>query len=55
VVLITAYTDTCRIKGLAAGATDFVRKPIDFDELLDKMESILVHTRNESDCSLAFS
>lgn len=33
VVLISAYVEACRIKGLAAGATDFVRKPIDFDNL----------------------
>jgi len=55
VILITAYTDTCRIKGLAAGATDFVRKPIDFDELLDKIQTTLAHRKVEVDCSFAFS
>jgi CheY-like chemotaxis protein len=55
IVLITAYTDTCRIRGLAVGATDFVRKPIDFDELLDKIETILTHRKIPVDCSLALS
>ncbi len=47
VVLITAYTDTCRIKGLAVGATEFVRKPIDFDELLTKIETLLAYKKPE--------
>ncbi len=45
VILITAYTDTCRIKGLAVGATDFVRKPVDFDELLAKIETLLAYNK----------
>jgi two-component system sensor histidine kinase/response regulator len=53
VILITAYTDTCRIKGLAAGATDFVRKPIDLDELLDKIQTLLTRKRSQPDYSLA--
>ena len=48
VILITAYTDTCRIKGLAVGATDFVRKPIDFDELLAKIETLLSYKQPEA-------
>jgi DNA-binding response OmpR family regulator len=43
VVLITAHIEACRIKGLAAGATDFVRKPLDFEELLSKIQSLLAH------------
>lgn len=46
VILITAYTDTCRIKGLAVGATDFVRKPVDFDELLVKIETLLSYNKS---------
>jgi CheY-like chemotaxis protein len=41
VVLITAYPQMCRIKGLAAGATDFVRKPIDFEQLHSLIQRIL--------------
>jgi CheY-like chemotaxis protein len=48
VVLITAYIDTCRIKGLAVGATDFVRKPVDFDELLEKIETLLSYKKSEA-------
>lgn len=55
VVLITAYTDTCRIKGLAVGATDFVRKPIDFDELLAKIETLLTYKKPEPAYSFAAS
>jgi CheY-like chemotaxis protein len=45
VILVTAHIDVCRIKGLAAGANDFVRKPIDFEELNTKIESLLQYTR----------
>jgi CheY-like chemotaxis protein len=45
VILVTAYIDACRIKGLAAGANDFVRKPIDFEELRSKIENLLQYTR----------
>lgn len=41
VILITAHIEACRIKGLAVGASDFVRKPIDFEELLAKIEGLL--------------
>lgn len=43
IVLITAHIEACRIKGLAAGATDFVRKPIDFGQLLMIIQQILRH------------
>jgi CheY-like chemotaxis protein len=45
IILVTAYIDACRIKGLAAGANDFVRKPIDFEELHSKIENLLQYTR----------
>lgn len=41
IVLITAHMEACRIKGLAVGATDFVRKPVDFDELLSTIQNVL--------------
>lgn len=34
IVLITAHDESVAAYGLALGANDFVRKPIDFDELL---------------------
>ncbi len=44
IVLVTAYIEACRIKGIAVGATDFVRKPIDFEELQAKIQTFLHHT-----------
>lgn len=41
VVLITAHAEMCRIKGLAVGATDFIRKPIDFEALLLIIQNLL--------------
>jgi CheY-like chemotaxis protein len=41
IVLITAHIDACRIKGLAVGATDFIRKPIVLEELLANIQRIL--------------
>jgi len=41
IILISAHIEACRIKGLAVGATDFVRKPIDFEALLAKIQSLL--------------
>ncbi|MBE9182503.1 response regulator [Oculatella sp. LEGE 06141] len=41
IVLITAHTTACRVKGLAAGATDFVRKPINFEQLLLTIEQLI--------------
>lgn len=43
VILITAHVEACRIKGLGVGATDFIRKPIDFDALLAKIQSLLAY------------
>ena len=44
IVLITASIEACRVKGLACGATDFVRKPIDLEELLAILEQLLQHS-----------
>ncbi|MBD2056636.1 response regulator [Oculatella sp. FACHB-28] len=41
VVLFTAHIESCRIKGLAVGASDFVRKPIDFEVLHDIIKTLL--------------
>lgn len=41
IILVTAHLETCRIKGLAAGATDFVRKPLDFEALGSQITNIL--------------
>lgn len=41
IVLITAHIDACRIKGLAVGATDFIRKPIVLEELLANIQRLL--------------
>ncbi len=48
IVLITASIESCRIKGLACGATDFIRKPIDTEELLTVIQQILQHSRKKS-------
>lgn len=41
IVLITASVEACRVKGLACGATDFIRKPIDLEELLVIIQQLL--------------
>lgn len=41
IVLVTASMEACRVKGLAAGATDFIRKPLDLDELLRVLQRLL--------------
>lgn len=43
IVLVTAHMEACRIKGLAVGATDFIRKPVDFEEVLLRVSTILNH------------
>lgn len=37
IVLITADVEASETRGLAVGANDFIRKPIDFDELLARI------------------
>ncbi|NDJ16978.1 response regulator [Myxacorys almedinensis] len=41
ILLVTAHDDTDAIQGLALGANDFIRKPIEFDQLLAKIEAFL--------------
>jgi CheY-like chemotaxis protein len=41
VVLLTAQVESCRIKGLAAGASDFVRKPVDLEVLHNIIKTLL--------------
>ncbi|UBF30575.1 response regulator (plasmid) [Kovacikia minuta CCNUW1] len=41
ILLVTAYEDADAIQGLALGANDFIRKPIEFDRLLTKIEAFL--------------
>lgn len=37
IVLVTAYSDITVSEGLAMGANDFIRKPIDADQLLESV------------------
>jgi DNA-binding response OmpR family regulator len=41
ILLITAYIEADVPKGLELGANDFIRKPIDYDELLARVKSTL--------------
>lgn len=41
ILLITAYDQPSAVKGLDAGADDFIRKPVDVDELLARVRSLL--------------
>jgi two-component system, sensor histidine kinase and response regulator len=55
VVLITAHVEACRIKGLAVGATDFIRKPVDFEEVILRVATILKHSVDQSPQDFLFS
>lgn len=55
IVLITASIESCRVKGLACGATEFIRKPIDVEELLSVIERLLQHSRKKSSHDFSFS
>lgn len=46
IVLITASMEACRVKGLAVGATEFIRKPVDLEELASTIEQLL-HWRSK--------
>ena len=41
ILLITAYDQPSAVKGLDIGADDFIRKPMDVDELLARVRSLL--------------
>lgn len=41
ILLVTAHEDAEVIQGLALGANDFIRKPIEFDKLLARVEAFL--------------
>lgn len=41
ILLITAYDQPSVVKGLDVGADDFIRKPVDVDELLARVRSLL--------------
>jgi len=41
ILLVTAHEDASDVQGLASGANDFIRKPIEFDTLLSRIEAFL--------------
>jgi DNA-binding response OmpR family regulator len=41
VLMITAYAEADIPQGLELGANDFIRKPIDFDELMARIKAFL--------------
>ncbi len=41
ILLITAYENANVPQGLELGANDFIRKPIDFDELMARIKAVL--------------
>jgi CheY-like chemotaxis protein len=41
IVLITAYVEADIPQGLELGANDFIRKPIDYDELMARVKAFL--------------
>jgi CheY-like chemotaxis protein len=41
IILITAYENANVPQGLELGANDFIRKPIDFDELMARIKAFL--------------
>lgn len=51
ILLITAFDQASLVKGLDLGADDFIRKPVEFDELLARVRSLLrlKHTVDERD------
>jgi CheY-like chemotaxis protein len=41
ILLVTAYAEPKAVEGLNLGANDFIRKPIDFDELVARVRAFL--------------
>lgn len=53
ILLVTGYTEPTPAEGFDVGADGFIRKPIDFDELLHRIRAILQPKHCfESDCSV---
>lgn len=48
ILLVTAHEDADDIQGLALGANDFIRKPIEFDRLLARIAAFLQFRQNTS-------
>ncbi|GAB4234595.1 MAG: hypothetical protein Kow00121_62350 [Elainellaceae cyanobacterium] len=46
ILLVTAHEDASDIQGLALGANDFIRKPIEFDRLLTRVAAFLQFRQN---------
>ncbi|MBW4528261.1 MAG: response regulator [Phormidium tanganyikae FI6-MK23] len=46
ILLVTGYDQFSPAEGFEFGADDFIRKPIDFDILLDRIRAILPEERN---------
>lgn len=46
ILLVTAHEDISDIQGLALGANDFIRKPIEIDKLLTRIEAFLKFSHN---------
>jgi CheY-like chemotaxis protein len=46
ILLVTAHEEANDIQGLALGANDFIRKPIEFDKLLARIEAFLQFRQN---------
>lgn len=53
ILLLTAHDEVNVSAGLEAGANDLIRKPIDFDQLLNRISAIFGQGNDGSDCSLA--
>jgi CheY-like chemotaxis protein len=46
ILLVTAHEEANDIQGLAMGANDFIRKPIEFDKLLARISAFLQFRQN---------
>ncbi|MBL1175216.1 response regulator [Pantanalinema sp. GBBB05] len=46
ILLVTAFEEADAIQGLALGANDFIRKPIEFEQLLAKIAAFLQVRKN---------
>ncbi|MBD3882419.1 response regulator [Phormidium tenue FACHB-886] len=46
ILLVTAHEDANAIQGLALGANDFIRKPIELDHLLERIKTFLQFRQN---------